>query len=287
MLSQSCRTTGVKLQNLEGTHKKRSSVKAIASLVVVLLAGLSGPAHAHFQTLYTPDLTVSGAMELPLKAIFWHPFIGGPNVDMPLPLGAFAINRGQRIDLLETFEEVSFEGPENSALAYDLTLPVTRAGDYVTVVVGDLYFDESSDLYVQQFTKTIVNSGGLPSDWNQPVGLPTEIVPMTKPYNVMAGSTFTGRLLSDGRPLPDYEIEIVYLSTEPDMGTNAAAAPTAQAPQGGMLVATTDENGVFTVGLPRPGFWGFGALGAGPEYRHEDGTYMSQDAILWVQAVEL
>lgn len=262
-------------------------MKVAASLVMVLIAGIAQPAQAHFQTLYTSDLTVTGTMDLPLKAIFWHPFIGGPNVDMPLPLEAFAINRGERIDLLETFEEIAFEGPENSALAYDLTLPVTRAGDYVTVVVGDLYFDESSDLYVQQFTKTIVNASGLPTDWNQPVGLPTEIVPMTKPYNVMAGSTFTGRLLSDGKPLHNYEIEIVYLSTEPDMNTNVAASSTTRAPQGGTLVATTDENGVFTIGLPRAGFWGFGALGAGPQYRHEDGTYMSQDAILWVQATDL
>lgn len=262
-------------------------MKTAAIFPLMLAAGFCQPAQAHFQTLYTPDLTVSGPVELPLKAIFWHPFIDGPNVDMPRPLKAFAINRGERIDLLETLEEIEFEGPESAGLAYDLTLPITRAGDYVAVVVGDIYFDESSNLYVQQFTKTIINSSGLPSDWNRAVGLPAEIVPMTKPYNVMAGSTFTGRLISDGEALPNYEIEIVYLSAEPDMETNVAGASTAQAPEGGTLVATTDANGVFTVGLPRAGFWGFGALGAGPEYRHEDGTYMSQDAILWVQAVDL
>lgn len=261
-------------------------MKSMSALAVALAASLAAqPGFAHFQSLYTPDLTLDRPGEVPLKAIFWHPFSEGPNVDMPRPLELFSINRGERTDLMGSLEEIVFEGPDNAAIAYDATLPVPRAGDYVTVLVGDYYFDEASDFYIQQIAKTVLNYGGLPTDWNEPVGLPTEIVPLTKPYNVLAGSTFTGRLLSDGNPLPDFEIEITYLSAEPDMETNTAPEPSVTAPEGGILVTTTDDNGVFTVGLPRPGFWGFGALGAGPDYRHEDGTYISQDAILWVEAV--
>ena len=52
------------------------------------------------------------------------------------------------------------------------------------------------------------------------------------------------------------------------------------------IVAITDANGVFTFGIPRAGTWGFACLGAGPEREHE-GKELSQDAVLWINAVEL
>jgi cobalt/nickel transport protein len=51
-------------------------------------------------------------------------------------------------------------------------------------------------------------------------------------------------------------------------------------------VAVTDADGRFTFGIPRAGFWGFAALGSGPETEHE-GKELSQDAVLWVRAFAL
>ena len=48
----------------------------------------------------------------------------------------------------------------------------------------------------------------------------------------------------------------------------------------------TDANGVFTFGLPKAGWWGFAALGVGPDKKH-DGKELSQDAVIWVQAVDM
>ena len=55
---------------------------------------------------------------------------------------------------------------------------------------------------------------------------------------------------------------------------------------GGTLVAITDGDGRFTFGIPRSGFWGFAALGSGPDTEHE-GKALSQDAVLWVRAYDL
>ena len=47
-----------------------------------------------------------------------------------------------------------------------------------------------------------------------------------------------------------------------------------------------DSTGTFTFGLPRAGFWGFCALGVGPDTEHE-GKELSQDAVIWVRAYDM
>ncbi len=58
-------------------------------------------------------------------------------------------------------------------------------------------------------------------------------------------------------------------------------------PQGGLLVATTHENGLFAFGIPTACFWGFAALGVGLQYRAGDSAFLSKDAIMWVQDVDV
>lgn len=280
----------------------------IGASVVLALAATAVPAAAHFQTIYAPSFLIEEPGEVPLKLIFWHPFIEGPNVDMPEPVEFYMVHRLQRTELMDRLERIVFQGPENPAVAYDASLPVERVGDYVVVLVTGLYYDDASGGYIQQFAKAILNFGDAPTDWfrtadipatpadldvlgeasfDEAAGLATEIVPLTKPYNVLAGSTFTGMLLREGAPLPFWQVEIVYLSAEPDMETNTIGETSVSPPPGGMLVVTTDEEGIFTVGVPRAGFWGFGALGSGPTTEAPDGQPLSQDAILWIEAHDL
>lgn len=99
------------------------------------------------------------------------------------------------------------------------------------------------------------------------MGLPTEILPLTWPTNVIAGSTFTGRVLTDGAPAAHVEIEVEYMVAEPLMDANRPAEPTAAPMPGGAVVVMTDANGYFTFGVPKAGHWGFAALGSGPSMR--------------------
>ena len=55
---------------------------------------------------------------------------------------------------------------------------------------------------------------------------------------------------------------------------------------GGAIVAITDANGYFTFGIPKAGFWGFAALGSGPDKEFQ-GKELSQDAVLWVRAYDV
>ncbi|TCP21970.1 cobalt/nickel transport protein [Rhodovulum adriaticum] len=251
-----------------------------------LAALTAAPAFAHFQLVYSPDPNIERPGDVPLKLIFWHPMENGHAMDMGAPEDLFALFKGDRIDLTGSLSPITFAGADNTAAAYQATLPVKRNGDYIVALTPAPYYEGSEDIYIQQITKVFFNKGGVPTGWNEPAGLPTEFVPLNKPNNVIAGSTFSAQLLSEGEPVPGAEIEIEYIAAEPDMDTNAAGAASVGAMPGGALVAITDENGVFTFGIPRAGHWGFAALGSGPETEHQ-GKELSQDAVIWIKAYDL
>ncbi|MEO1089256.1 MAG: DUF4198 domain-containing protein [Pseudomonadota bacterium] len=256
----------------------------LATTIAACLAPL--PVAAHFQLVYTPEVNLTEPGDVPLKLVFWHPFENGHVMDMGAPEAFFAVHRGERIDLMETLKPLTFEGASNSAAAFDAFLPMRRSGDYVLVVVPAPYYEESEDIYIQQLTKSFLTRNEIPTDWMEPVGLPVEILPMNRPTNVIAGSTFTGRVVAEGEPVPGAEIEIEFMAAEPMMDANRPAEPQASPMPGGAVVAIADDDGYFTFGIPRAGFWGFAALGAGPDTEHE-GKELSQDAVLWVRAYDV
>ena len=252
-------------------------------LLAAALFGAPLPAAAHFQLVFVEDPLVDSAGDLPLRLVFWHPFENGQVMDMGQPQAFYAVSRGERIDLMDRLSPITFTGAENAAAAYAGSLPITRPGDYVLVVEPAPYLEEAEDIFIQQITKVYVNHAQLPTDWMEPQGLATEILPLNKPYNILAGSTFTGQVLSDGAPVAGAEIEIEYMAAEPDLATNAAKPPVAGPMRGGSVVAISDANGYFTFGIPKAGWWGFAALGSGPLTEHE-GKELSQDAVIWVRA---
>jgi cobalt/nickel transport protein len=135
----------------------------------------------------------------------------------------------------------------------------------------------------------IVNTAGFPTDWDAEVGLPAEIVPLDKPYALWTGNVFRGVVKREGKPVPNAEIEVEYLNHEPDMKKNAFAGKAkVRAPQDSFVTMTikANANGEFAFGLPRAGWWGFCALGAGPATEH-NGRELSQDAVIWVQARDM
>ncbi len=249
-------------------------------------AVLATPAAAHFQLVYTPEVNLERPGEIPLQLVFWHPMDNGHVMDMAAPEQFFLRFRGERTDLQDALAPVVFRGLENEGRAFEGTTRLTRSGDYTFVVVPAPYYEESEDIYIQQLTKSMVNRGGLPTDWMEPVGLPTEIVPLNKPYGVIAGSTFAGIVLSDGEPVAGAEIEIEYLPAEPDVAANAPASEASASAPGGGITVISKADGSFTFGIPKAGHWGFAALGTGPDTEH-DGKALSQDAVLWVYAHEL
>ncbi len=259
---------------------------SLAAFAAALAALQPAAAPAHFQLIYTPDVALEAPAELPLRLIFGHPFSNGHTMDMGPPEAFFVVHRGERTDLLPAIQPIRWTGALNAAAAYQGNYRIKRNGDYIFVLQPAPYFEASEDKYIQQITKAYVNKGGIPTDWSDAVGLPTEIVPLNKPHHVYVGSTFSGIVLSEGLPVAGAEVEIEYIAAEPDLDANSTPQAASVRPPQEALVVITDANGKFTFGLPRAGFWGFAALEVGPGQEH-NGKPLSQDAVIWVRAVEL
>ena len=255
------------------------------SAIAVAAFLAAGSAQAHFQLLYTPEVNLEAPAEIGMKLIFWHPMENGHAMDMGTPEQFFYAFKDTKVDLLGGLKPVTFHAAHNDAKAFETKVSIKRNGDYVFALVPAPYYEKSEDIYIQQIAKTYLNKGGIPTGWEAPLGLKTEILPLNKPNNIIAGSTFSGVLLSEGKPVPGAEIEIEYIAAEPDMAKNAPGAVSASPLPGGAVVAITDERGVFTFGIPKAGFWGFAALGAGPDKTFQ-GKELSQDAVIWIRAYD-
>lgn len=271
--------------------------KALATLLGIGMLTCAAPASAHFMVTYTPETVLEKAKDIEMRIVFTHPAEAGHTMDMGGVKEFYALHkRGdsevKKIDLKGSLKEITWKNPESSNKAYAAKIArkdIKSMGDYMFVMVPGYYFEKEEGAYMQQITKLLVNIGGIPGNWNEPAGLPCEIVPMAKPYGLWTGNVFQGQVLSEGKPVPNAEIEVEYMSHKPDLAMNGLAKKSdVNYPNDVMLTQTiiTDANGVFSFGLPRAGWWGFAALGVGPQKEHK-GKEMSQDAVIWVQAVDM
>ncbi len=269
---------------------KRRILQTLAAAAL----GLVNAAHAHFQVLYTEETALQRGGNMEFALVFSHPFSGGPTMAMPQPR-AFDLtsrNGGEKTDLRKYLRPVEWQGLANRATAYRASIPrelVRPLGDHVFVLEPEPYLEAEEGLYIQQFTKLIVNVGGVSGHWADPVGLPVEIQPLNKPYANWTGGVFRGVVLAKGEPVPYAKVEIEYLNHAVDLEKGAfgsKAKVSAPHPAFEILSAYADAQGVVTVGLPRAGWWGIAALDIGETKTHK-GKRLSRDAVLWVQVKDI
>ncbi len=246
-----------------------------AGAVAVLLGCLhAGPAAAHFQELVpSTDLVTPQNRSVEFDITFTHPAHGGPVMAMDPPLGFGVLHDGTVTDLTDLLQPQLVDGLGAYAATYDVTGP----GDHIFFLEPAPYLEESEQIYIQQFTKVVVEAFGAEDGWSELVGLPAEIRPLTRPYGLWTGNVFRGVVLSDGEPVPFAEIEVEYRNTD------GVALP---AEVFGTQVILADADGTFDFVMPRAGWWGFCALGVGPETEHE-GLELSQDAVMWVRTEDV
>jgi cobalt/nickel transport protein len=271
----------------------------LSTLICVAAAGFlaSAAAQAHFQLLYTPEAALKEAAAIPLALVFSHPFESGFTMNMDRPEAFYVVSqRGEAerktTDLMQYLEPIQWAGKDSKGAAY-LAHPaksVTRSlGDYTYVLKPAPYYESQEDKYIQQITKTMVNIGGLPGGWDEPLGLPVEIVPLDKPYANWVGGVFRAVVMSGGKPVPHAEVEIEYLNHEPQIDSRRFATEgRVTAPQDAFttLSIRADAAGQVIIGLPKAGWWGIAALDLDDGLKYK-GKELSLDAVLWVKATDM
>lgn len=259
---------------------KRSILTVVTVIFMVLAAA---PAWAHFGTIIPSDdiVTQYDDKELNVQVKFIHP-MEGHYMEMVKPEAFGVMHNGKKNDLLGKLEASKGKSPDqNREFTFWTTdYKIRRPGDYTFYVEPAPYWEPAEDLFIKHYTKVCVNAFGLEKGWDEPVGLETEIIPLTRPYGLWAGNLFTGRVLLKGEPVPYAEVEVEYLNESP--GNINVVLP----PAGSYVtqVVKADENGIFSYAMPKSGWWGFSALNEADWKLKHDGREKGVEigAVYWV-----
>ncbi|EHJ46636.1 Nickel transport complex protein, NikM subunit, transmembrane [Solidesulfovibrio carbinoliphilus subsp. oakridgensis] len=248
------------------------------TILALAVVGLwAAPALAHFGMVIPSQdvVTDKGKATVGLTVSFSHPMEGN-GMDMAKPK-AFGVKSGdQTTDLLGTLKPAKVLDHAGWAGEYVFKRP----GVGTFFVVPEPYFEPAEDKYIEHITKVVVPAFGEEEGWDEPVGLPAEIVPLTRPFGNYAGNVFTGKVLVDGKPAAGVTVEVEY-----DNKDKAYEAPNEYLTT---QVVKTDANGVFSYAVPFSGWWGFAALTDAPETIQKDGAAkkVERGAVLWTKFLE-
>jgi cobalt/nickel transport protein len=207
-----------------------------------------------------------------LTLSFSHPF-DGVGMELVKPKRFFVVTGGREMDLAESLRPVQVMGHS----AWKLDFPVKRPGVYAFLMEPMPYWEPAEDCFIIHYTKTVAAAFGEDAGWDAPLGVKTEIVPLSKPYGLYAGNVFQGIVQLEGESVPFAEVEVEFFNED----------HRAKAPADYMITQTlkADGNGVFTYAAPKPGWWGFAALNRADFKLSREGEEKGVElgAVLWVK----
>nr|WP_315861784.1 DUF4198 domain-containing protein [Desulfatiglans anilini] len=266
----------------------RKVFSCLTAAVLTLLAASFHPAWGHFGAIIPSDdiVTKDDPKNLTLQIKFIHP-MEMHYMDMAKPKQFAVVHNGEKTDLLGGLRASKGKSPDQTEAFtfWTADFEIRRPGDYTFYTEPAPYWEPAEDCFIVHYTKVCVNALGLEAGWDQPVGLETEIVPLTRPYGLWTGNVFTGQVLLKGKPVPFAEVEIEYLNESP--GNTHVVTPPADPYV--TQVVKADAGGVFTYAMPRAGWWGFSALSKADWKLNQDGQEKEVEigAVYWVRTRDM
>lgn len=245
------------------------------SLSLIITAAATSTAYAHFQKMIPSTNVVDqeSGRTVTFDLTFTHPMTNGPAMEMAKPLQFGMQFNGEKTDLLGSLTAKTVDDQS----AFDAAVQIKAPGGYAFYVEPVPYFEPAEGKFIIQYTKTIIDAYDAGEDWDQMVGFPVEIEPLTRPYGIWTGNIFSGMVRHNGEPVPFAEVEVEYANDGSITLPNATFAT---------QVIKADANGIFHYAMPKDGWWVFAAL-------IEDGTMaapqtgeevpVERGGVLWVK----
>jgi len=231
---------------MNGVTKR--SHRLVVGLFCLASCLTSSAALAHFG-MVIPGQPIIGqdnkSTEITLS--FSHPF-ENHTMNLEKPKRFYVVKEAENTDLISTLKEINLLDHK----AFTSSFTFKRPGVYQFVMEPTPYWEPSEDVSIIHYTKTIVPAFGDDQGWDQPVGLPTEIIPLLRPFGNYAGNSFVGKVLVDGKAAAGAEVEVELY--------NQGGLYQAPSDYHITQVVMADSNGIFTFTCPVAGWWGFAAL---------------------------
>jgi cobalt/nickel transport protein len=257
-------------------------------MVALIFISPTGMARAHFGTIIPSDdiVTQDDSKILNLQVKFIHP-MEMHYMEMARPKQFGVVHDGKMGDLLNSLAAAKggSSGQTEKYTFWTADYQIRRPGDYTFFVEPTPYWEPAEDLFIVHYTKVCVNALGLEKGWDEPVGLETEIIPLTRPYGLWTGNLFTGKVLMKGKPVPFAEVEVEYLNESPGNISIVVAPADAYVTQ----VVKADAGGVFSYAMPKAGWWGFAALSIADWKLKKDNQEKGVEigAVFWVHTRDM
>ncbi len=234
---------------------------------------LNGHASAHFAMIIPSDSMIMQGEHAVVRVTlsFSHPF-EGKGMELVRPSQFGVVSRGWKKSLGSLLELTKVMDHRGWVVDYT----ISRPGVYTFYMEQKPYWEPAEDLYIIHYAKTVISAFGYEKGWDKPLGLKTEIVPLTRPFGLYAGNVFQGIVMLHGKPVPFAEVEVEYYNKE-----GKAVAPTDY-----MItqVVKADSNGVFAYAVPKAGWWGFAALNTAEKMKYRGEVKdVELGAVLWVE----
>lgn len=241
------------------------------AILTILLGAGDGICHFGMIIPSYPMVMEKSLSKLSLDIAFAHPF-GRQGMDMAKPRSVIVSRDGQKVDLTAALTPMRYLDKDAWFCQFD----IERPGVYQFAVIPEPYYEAAEDTFIIHYAKTIVGAFGSEDGWETPLGLPVEIVPLSRPFGNYAGNVFTGVVLKDGKAAANVVVEVENLNLE---GKHVAPNPYFET-----QVVRTDANGAFNFAIPWTGWWGFAALVDGDEKikKDENDKPVELGGIIWV-----
>ncbi len=243
-------------------------------LAIFLILLFSTSSLAHFGMIIPSDNIITQVKKkVDINLLFAHPFEGiGMNLLKPHTFTMHS--NGVTTNLLPLLKETTLMDHK----AWHTTVNVPRPGVYHLAMEPQPYYEKGEDIFIIHYTKTILAAYGGDTGWDTAIGLPMEILPLLRPFGNYAGNLFTGKVVKNGLPVANAEIEVEFYNSEKKYHAPSEHHIT--------QVLKADENGIFSFVCPWAGWWGFSALQTaeytlqGPDNRKKE---VELGGVLWVQ----
>lgn len=206
----------------------------------------------------------------------------------------------ERTEYLSVIEEVMAWGRP----AWRAVVALPLAGVWHFVLQTKAEWRPELDRFVQYVSKVQVPAFGASEGWESPLGLPFEILPLSRPFGLSAGMSFTGRVMQNGKPLADTTVDAAWLNTAvrpavQPMSTPEEKARAMRKPRNGRQVSRkivpsspyqavqqlrTGSDGIFTFTCPKAGWWAFAASAGGDPLQDPAGNQKPLEikTVFWV-----
>lgn len=224
---------------------------------------------AHFLTLLADEFYMTATRKpLELKVLFTHPIEQGPYMPFQIEESAVVCGGSKKV--------LTFKRVDSKNISYSTTLIQEKPAMCQIYVKQKPYFEKSEAKYIQQIAKGIFSHAGLEEGWDSSLNLPVEIIPLVKPFALYEGNTFKGRVLVNGKPAGNIEVEIEFWNSKGLKTPHEGFIP---------QVVKTDKEGYFEYTFPWAGLWGFSAITEAGVIKGENGKEypLELDGVFWVK----